>query len=315
MQKFLLDGNECLPQYNVATIGFFDGVHRGHCHLIKMVTDVARAQGKESMVITFAIHPRQVVDETYQPLLLNFPDEKLIRLSQTGIDHCVVLPFDHKMADMTAREFMEKVLRDKLGVATLVMGYDNRFGHGRLEGFDDYVRYGHELGIEVVQATALRMEEQQVSSSVIRQLVIAGDIERANELLGYPYTLAGHVVAGFQQGRKLGFPTANLDITGCEKIIPAPGVYAVKARVEGQMEMKRAIMNIGTRPTLDNGAQTLETHIINFEADLYGERLLVALNKRLREERRFDSVGQLVAQMREDTRMANEFFDKEFEYE
>ena len=309
MRTFYLNDNEPLPRNNVATIGFFDGVHRGHQHLIQMVMDIARVQDAESMVITFAKHPRQVLDDAFQPNLLTFPDEKMIRLSQTGIDNCVILPFDQEMAKMTAREFMEQVLRDKLGVSTLIMGYDNRFGNGRKEGFDDYVAYGKELGIDVVRATELQIDGQCVSSSVIRQMVIDGDTQKANQLLGYPYTLVGRVVEGFQQGRKLGFPTANIDISGCEKIIPAPGVYAVRARVEGQMEMKRAIMNIGTRPTLDDGAQTIETHIINYDADLYGERLVVAIEIRLREERRYEHVGLLVAQMREDVRLANEFFD------
>ena len=313
MRTFYLNDNESLPHNTVATIGFFDGVHRGHQHLIKMVMDTARAQGTESMVITFAMHPRQVLDDSFQPKLLTFPDEKMIRLSLTGVDNCVVLPFDREMAAMTAREFMEQVLRDKLGVTTLIMGYDNRFGHGRKEGFDDYVAYGQELGIQVVRATALQCDGQSVSSSLIRQMIIDGDIEKANQLLGYAYTLVGCVVEGFQQGRKLGFPTANLDISGREKIIPAAGVYAVRARVEDQMEMKRAIMNIGTRPTLDDGAQSIETHIINYDADLYGERLVVAIDARLREERRFEHVGLLVAQMREDVRMANELFDQKAE--
>ena len=313
MRTFYLNDNAPLPHNTVATIGFFDGVHRGHQHLIKLVMDAARAQGAESMVITFAKHPRQVLDESFQPRLLTFPDEKMIRLSLTGVDNCVVLPFDCEMAAMTAREFMEQVLRDRLGVTTLMMGYDNRFGHGRKEGFDNYVDYGQELGIRVVRASALECDGQCVSSSLIRKMVIDGDIERANQLLGYSYTLVGRVVEGFQQGRKLGFPTANLDISGCEKIIPAAGVYAVRARVEGQMEMKRAIMNIGTRPTLDDGAQSIETHIINYEADLYGERLVVAIDARLREERRFEHVGLLVAKMREDVRMANDYFDQRTE--
>lgn len=313
MHTFFLNNHEPLPHNNVATIGFFDGVHRGHQHLIKMVMDAAQKQGTGSMVITFDKHPRQVLDDTYRPNLLTFFDEKMVRLSQTGVDNCVVLPFDREMASMTAREFMEYVLRDRLGVTTLVMGYDNRFGHGRKEGYDNYIAYGGELGIQVVRATELQYDGQSVSSSIIRQMVIDGDIERANQFLGYSYTLIGRVVEGFQQGRKLGFPTANLDISGCEKIIPAAGVYAVHARMEGRMEMKRAIMNIGTRPTLDDGAQTIETHIINYDGDLYGERLVVSLDKRLREERRYEHVGLLVAQMREDVKMANEYFDQKAE--
>lgn len=274
---------------------------------------MARQEGVESVVITFDKHPRQALDDAFQPQLLNFADEKMIHLAHSGVDNCVVLPFDKEMAAMSARQFMESVLHDKMGVSTLVIGYDNRFGHDRTEGFDDYVEYGRQLGIRVVCATAFQYEGISVSSSVIRRLVEEGNVVRANQLLGYPYALMGHVVEGFQQGRRLGFPTANLDISDYEKLIPAPGVYAVRVRLEERMEMKRAIMNIGTRPTLDNGKQTLETHILNYDGDLYGKRLIVAFDQRLREERRFEHVGQLVAQMREDARMANELFDNELD--
>ena len=216
----------------VATVGFFDGVHRGHQFLVGQLTRLAHQEGMESTVITFDKHPRQVVNDGYVPELLNSLEEKMVRLSLTEVDNCVILPFDRDMAALSAREFMEKILVGRLCVKKLLIGYDNRFGHDRTEGFDDYVRYGRELGIDVIRYTPLLIDGVGVSSSAVRRLISQGDIEGAEKLLGYPYMLAGTVVEGFQQGRKLGFPTANLQPTCAHKLLPASGVYAVRARVE-----------------------------------------------------------------------------------
>ena len=231
----------------------------------------------------------------------------MIRLSLTDADNCVILPFDEQMAALSAREFMETILVNKLNVRKLLIGYDNRFGHDRTEGFADYVRYGRELGVEVTQWEPLLMDGAGVSSSAVRRLVSKGDVEGAEKLLGYPYTLVGTVVEGFQKGRQLGFPTANLQLMCAHKLLPAPGVYAVRVRVEHSMEMKRGIMNIGTRPTFNGHSLALEVHILDYEADLYGERLMVTFVKRLREERKFDDIGQLVRQMHEDVRQVKEY--------
>ena len=307
MKKIKYNG-ECIEQMKpcVATIGFFDGVHRGHQFVIGQLTQLARQEGLESTVITFDKHPREVVNDGYVPELLNSLDEKMIRLSLTEADNCVILPFDEQMAALSARDFMASFLKKKLNVRKLLIGYDNRFGHDRTESFVDYVRYGHELGMEVIQSEPLLLNGTGVSSSAVRRLVSQGDVEGAEALLGYPYTLVGTVVEGFQKGRQLGFPTANLQLTCAHKLLPAPGVYVVKVRVEHTMEMKRGIMNIGTRPTFDGHSLALEVHILNYEADLYGERLIVSFVKRLREERKFEDIGQLVRQMREDAKEAME---------
>ncbi len=305
MRKFLFDEMGAMSlKPCVATIGFFDGVHRGHQFLISQLVRLARQEGLESTVITFDRHPREVVSDGYVPALLNTLEEKMVRLSNTEADNCVILPFDREMASLSAQQFMEQVLARRLCVRKLLIGYDNRFGHDRTEGFDDYVRYGRRLGIEVMQYTPLLIDGQHVSSSAVRRMIVQGDMEGAEQLLGYPYMLDGTVVEGFQQGRKLGFPTANLRLNCAHKLLPANGVYAVRARVEHTVEMKRAIMNIGMRPTFDGHALALETHILNYEGDLYGERLLVYFVRRLREERRFDDIGQLVRQMKEDIKDA-----------
>lgn len=308
---FLKDGAQgMLPC--VATIGFFDGVHRGHRYLIDRVVELARAEGLRSAVITFEDHPRQVLQQDYQPQLLSTFEEKTFLLSHTGVDYCVVFPFNSETATMNARQFMEEVLCHQLNVRRLVVGYDHRFGRDRSEGFEDYVRYGHELGITVEKGHAVTFHGQRVSSSLIRQYLAEGEVELAAECLGYPYTLVGRVVEGKQLGRKLGFPTANIEIDK-DKLLPAPGVYAVKARREHSMEMRRAMMNIGVRPTFGGDKLSLEIHIFDFDEEIYGELLLVQFIHRLREERRFDSVEELSQQLQADERLVVEQFEKEME--
>lgn len=293
-------GKKILPvKPCVATIGFFDGVHRGHRFLIERLKEDAKAAGLESTVITFERHPRQVLSSDYQPKLLTTFEEKRLLLSRTGVDNCAVLQFDRQMAQMTAREFMERVLTGLLNVKRLYIGYDHRFGHNREEGFEDYVRYGRELGIEVLQNTAFGLEGVNVSSSVIRSFLQEGEVEMAARCLGYPYFVSGKVMPGVQEGRKLGFPTANIEVTA-EKLIPAPGVYAVTARLEGSAALKPAMMNIGTRPTFGENEQTLEVHILDFEDNIYGKELLVSFDRRLRGERKFRSAEDLADQLRKD---------------
>ena len=290
---------------SVATIGFFDGVHRGHRFLIRQLMEDAERKGLESTVITFDRHPRQVLQADYQPQLLTTFDEKQVMLSKTGVDNMAVLSFDAQMARLSAREFMERVLSGLLNVKKLYIGYDHRFGHNREEGFEDYVRYGRELGIEVVQSEAYELNGVSVSSSVIRSFLQEGEVEMAERCLGYPYILLGKVSPGVQEGRKLGFPTANLVVDSC-KLIPAAGAYAVSARLENSTTTRPAMMNIGTRPTFGENAQTLEVHILDYNGNLYGERLAVGFVRRLREEHKFRSPEELARQLQQDAEKVRE---------
>lgn len=315
MNKIYLDEKTTPGKPLVATIGFFDGVHRGHQFLIKQVCDEAKASGMESAVITFDEHPRKVLHQDYQPRLLSTLEEKLILLSRTGIDNAVVLHFDREMAGLSAHDFMEKVLRDRLNVKKLIIGYDNRFGHNRAEGFDDYVRMGHEMGIEVIQSQAFSLDGVNVSSSYIRKLIEKGELELANKCLGYPYAIYGKVVSGYQEGRKLGFPTANLDLSGSGQLVPANGVYGVKVRLQDSMQYRRGMMNIGTRPTFNGKNLSIEAYIFDFSDDIYGQTLVAAFIHRIRDEHKFDSAEELAEQMRNDAKIIEEQFDKESEYE
>lgn len=271
----------------VATIGMFDGVHCGHQFVLQHVVDEARQRGLQSMAITFDKSGPQ----TLTPL-----DQKRLLLTKTGIDRIEVLTFNDALKQMTAREFMQQELRDRLGVKVLLTGYDNRFGHNRTEGFDDYVRYGQELGIEVLQLP----QEGEISSSIIRQLVAEGAISKANQLLGNPYTILGSVEHGEHIGTKLGYPTANLVLVDDCQLIPATGVYAVKIRMENSVEWKHGMMNIGMRPTFDGQSQTLEVNVFRLKENLYGQQLQVAFFERLRGEQRFDSIEALKAQLQQD---------------
>lgn len=269
----------------VATIGMFDGVHRGHQFVLRHVVDEAQRRGLHSMAVTF--------DRQGAPTLTSLAD-KLRLMAQCGIERTEVLTFDDALKQLTARQFMADVLQARYDVRVLMIGYDNRFGHNRAEGFDDYVRYGRELGMDVLQLPA----EGTVCSSMIRQLLTNGDVAAVAEALGYAYTISGCVAHGEHVGTQMGFPTANLVPDCATQLLPAPGVYAVRVGTHGGM------MNIGTRPTFDGHQQTLEVNIFDFDDDLYGREISVSFVQRLRDEKYFDSPEALIHQLQIDSQQA-----------
>ncbi|MBQ8266356.1 MAG: bifunctional riboflavin kinase/FAD synthetase [Bacteroides sp.] len=282
----------------VATIGFFDGVHLGHRFLIQQVKVAATQTGWQSSIITFPVHPRQVIQSDFQPQLLSSPEEKIELLASTGVDNCILLPFTRELSQLTAYEFMQ-LLYDKYKVRMLVIGYDHRFGHNRAETFEDYCRYGRELGIHIMQASAYTQEQDKVSSSAIRRALQTGDIRTATKFLGYHYYLEGTVVDGYKVGRKIGFPTANLRVDFPNKLIPSIGVYAVYVYVNG--EKHKGMLNIGYRPTINNGTDlSIEVHILDFQGDIYHQKMRIEFIDFLRPEEKFNSVDELVLQMQKD---------------
>lgn len=292
----------------VATIGMFDGVHLGHQFVLRHVVETARKEGLQAMAITF--------DHTmHREQLLTPLDAKRLLISKTGIDRLEVLQFTDELRQMTAREFMQRVLKEQLDVHVLLTGYDNRFGHDRKEGFDDYVRYGQELGIKVenLPPAPSKGRGRTISSSFIRQLLTEGHVGKASEGLGYPYTILGRVEHGEHVGTGLGFPTANLVPVDENQLIPAAGAYAVKVRMENSVEWKHGMMNIGMRPTFDGHKRTLEVHVFRLNEDLYGQQLLVSFIERLREERRFERVEDLISQLQQDAVLAEQILTQDFE--
>lgn len=279
-----------------ATIGFFDGVHRGHRYLIKQVCEAAAMRSLQSAVITFPVHPRKVMQSAFAPQLLTTCEEKVALLKDSGIDQCLLLPFTTALSHLSAREFM-KMLKETYDVKALVIGYDHRFGHNRSEGFDEYVRYGEELGMEVIAATAY--PECEVSSSAIRRALLQGEIATATSLAGHEYALSGTVVGGHRVGRAIGFPTANVQVSDEGKLIPAEGVYAVQVIIQGKEH--DGMLSIGRRPTLNNGNdRSIEVHIFNFYEEVYNQPITIRFIARTRDIMNFSSLDELTAQLHRD---------------
>ena len=297
------------PQNNryAATIGFFDGVHMGHVHLLQQLKDIAAQRGLKSMAITFPEHPRQILQSDYRPRLLSTPEDKMKLLEKTGIDYCFPLHFTTAIAAMDARSFMTDFLQKRLGVETLLVGHDHHFGHDTNLTVDDYRQIGNEIGMEVIPASAYLYEGTPVSSSRIRRELVAGNVKAAADMLGYRYTLCGTVIHGLQNGRKMGFPTANLG-PYCEFMqIPADGVYAALATVDG--ETWPAMVNIGFRPTFEGKARTIEAHLLGFDRDIYFHELTIEFKDFIRAERKFASPYELAAQLEADRRLTQQVID------
>ena len=292
-----------------ATIGFFDGVHLGHRFLINELKETAKARNLPSAVITFPEHPRAVLHADYQPKLLNSFDEKLEQLASTGIDYCIVLDFTVELSRLTAQEFITTVLADKLHVEVLLIGYDHRFGHDRKDGFEQYVTYGAACGMDVVKASPYDNGQTAVSSSEIRKLLTECQVEKADKLLTYPYQLRGTIVNGYKVGRKLGFPTANIQVDEPFKIVPGIGVYAVRVYLKG--ERYKGMLYIGDRPTLNNGSNiTLEVNILDFSGDIYNNEITVAFIYYVREDIKFGSLEELKEQLARDRETVNKLLSE-----
>jgi len=284
----------------VATVGFFDGVHLGHRFLIDELKRIAKAENRISAVVTFRNHPRKILQTDFQPLLLTTFDEKIHLLSTTGIDVCIVLDFSIEMSKLSAFDFLNNILRIQFNVRTLLIGHDHRFGHNRTDGFAEYKNFGEQIGIRAIQATRFTLPDfSHISSSDIRIALKNSDVTKANKLLGYNYSLIGKVTDGFKIGRKLGFPTANIEPIDNEKQIPATGVYAVKVFVDNGLY--NGMMNIGNRPTIDNNDErSIEVNIFDFEKDIYNQNIEVTFVGKIRNEQKFNSLDELIHQLQND---------------
>jgi riboflavin kinase/FMN adenylyltransferase len=299
LERIDLTGKSIVGGSFVGTIGFFDGVHLGHRYLLNQVKEEAKRLNLPSAVVTFPVHPRKVLQKDYQPALLCRYEEKIEQLQTTGIDYCITLPFTTDIAEMTAQEFMQQVLKQDIGIHTLIVGYDHRFGHNREDGFQEYVKYGNELGMNVIEARELEIDGENVSSTKIRRLLKNGEIEKANSLLTYNYTLSGKIVEGYRVGRTIGFPTANIKSWERYKVIPKLGVYAVLVHIRDIIY--EGMLYIGTRPTLhDDPEISVEVNIFNFNADLYDQSLTVEFIDFIREDKKFDRMEELIDQIHND---------------
>lgn len=304
------------PGGAVVTVGAFDGIHLGHRALIGAAVQEARRRGLPAMVLTFFPHPAAVLRPDRPPALICTREEKLEAIAALGVDRLVFLPFTRALADLTAREFVARVLVERLGTRHLVIGHDHALGRDRVGDAGELRRLGDEFGFGVTVVDAVEAAGGAVSSTRIRGALSAGDARRARDLLGRPYWLTGDVVRGEGRGREIGVPTANLGVAA-EKLVPAPGIYAIRAWVEGdgyEVDGRRypasgpreAVLHIGPRPVFDDARPTIEAHLIGFSGDLYGKRLRVELVQRIRDVEDFESVESLVAAIRRDVRAAQE---------
>lgn len=284
----------------VATIGMFDGVHLGHQALLAELKEIARLNGLKSAVITFSKHPQQVLRPEGGLRMIDTLENRLKYLDEMGVDVVIVLDFDYELSKLESKTFMQ-LLQHKYGVEILVMGFNHRFGRNKDEFFEDYVAHGVEIGLNVLRASEYRGEYSPVSSSLIRKMIEEGRVDLAEKYLGRPFGLAGVVVHGFKNGRKLGYPTANLEVDP-ELIMPHKGVYAVRVELEGG-EKYGGMANIGVRPTVvKSGERTFEVNIFDFDGDLYDQILKVQFVKFMRSEMKMSSLDELKERLAKDKR-------------
>lgn len=282
----------------VVTVGTFDGVHRGHWEVLQEIRRRARETGRRSVLVTFDPHPLRVIRPGQAPPLLTTALEKKEILAESGVDYAVFLTFTDELSRYEPRRFVSEILLDRLAVGELVIGQDHGFGRGRSGDAETLRAIGRDLGFAVDVVPPVVLDGSVVSSSSIRAALLAGDVRAAARALGRPYSLRGVVVRGEGRGRELGFPTANLAVSSGEKLVPAPGIYAVRGIMRDGAHP--GALHLGPRPTFAGSAPSVEVHLIGFEGDLYGEGLRVDFVERLREVRPFDSVAALVAQMNAD---------------
>lgn len=296
-------------QRTVLTIGTFDGLHLGHQKILASVCQEAKQNGLASVLLTFHPHPRSVLFPDQKLGLIQTQEEKLARLEALGLDHVVVLPFDAAFAAQTAAQFVEDVLIQGLNAQQVVIGYDHQFGHDRQGNLAFLRGYEAKGYFTVKEIPAEQIDAVYISSSKIRAAIEQGHIALANSFLGQPYQVSGFVSRGLQNGRSIGFPTANVELTETEKILPADGVYAVSSEFEGRT--LHGMMNIGWRPTIQEQkiARKIEVHFFDFEADIYEAYLALYLHERMRPEQKFENLGALQAQLQQDEMAVRAYFE------
>lgn len=290
-----------LPAFNnsVITIGTFDGVHIGHQKLIAKIKSLSKQIGGESIIITFHPHPRIVINPQDKSLrLLNTLEEKIALLEKYGVDNVVVVPFSRDFSEQTAESYISSFLVRNFQPKYIVIGYNHHFGVNRSGDYTLLEKMKEQYGYEMVEINKETLEEIDVSSSQIRNSLLHGDIKLANELLGHNYTVSGTVVKGLQNGRRLGYPTANIKVPDENKLIPKLGIYAVK--VHHGDKTYAGMLSIGTNPTFDGTERTIEVNILDFNKDVYGETLTLEFISYLRDEKKFESLDALIEELKND---------------
>ena len=288
-------------KHPVATIGIFDGVHTGHQFILGELKRQAKKHGGNSVVVTLWPHPRIVLDREMNNFkLLHTREEKIRELERSGIDQLIIVPFNQEIASLTACEFVQKTLVDRLGIELLLIGYDNRFGRDRKGDPEGLALCANRNNFRIEKLPEYNPEQGKVSSTLIREAVQNGDLDDAKRMLGYHYYLSGSIVEGNHIGRQMGFPTANIHPNSPYKLIPMNGVYAIRMELKGSLY--KGMLNIGFRPTIDSSSavKTIEAHLFDVSGDFYGEPVVIHFVKRVRDEMKFSGLEALKLQLEKD---------------
>lgn len=282
----------------IITIGTFDGVHLGHQSILKKVVEAKENNTYEASLLTFFPHPRMVLQQDTSIKLLNTIDEKAELLDKFGIDNLIIHPFDAAFSNLSAEEFVKEILIDQLNIHKIIIGHDHRFGKNRTADISDLILFGKKYGFEVEQINAHEIDEIAISSTKIRKALMEGNIKLANQFLGYSYFISGKVIEGKKIGRTLGFPTANIQINESYKLLPKNGVYIVSSEINDILYF--GMMNIGNNPTLGENEQSIEVHYFDMSENIYNKKLKISILEHIRDERKFNSLSDLQAQLEKD---------------
>ena len=286
------------------SIGMFDGVHHGHQTIIKNLNSAAQNKDLESAILTFWPHPRTVFNPNDDLKLLNTIEEKTYLLEKNKVQHLFLKEFDEEFRNLTGEEFVKQILIDKLNVKHLIIGHDHTFGKNRSGDFNLLQKMSSEYGFEVVQVEAVDFQDRHISSTQIRNALMNGEINTANEMLGYHYSVSGEVIHGKKLGRTIGYPTANISVNPM-KFLPKKGAYIVDAFVKNQQF--KGMLSIGTNPTVDGKSLSVEVYILDFDGDIYGETISVNFRQFLHDEIKFDGLQQLIERLDEDKKLTEDF--------
>lgn len=285
-------------QPTIITIGTFDGVHLGHQSILKKLAEAKENGIYETLLLTFFPHPRMVLQQDTSIKLLNTIEEKAELLDKFGIDNLIIHPFDAAFSNLSAEEFVKEILVDKLNIHKIIIGHDHRFGKNRTADINDLVSFGKKYGFEVEQISAQEIDEIAISSTKIRKALLEGDIQLANQYLGYSYFISGKVIDGKKIGRTIGFPTANIEVKENYKLLPKNGVYIVSSQINNTMYY--GMMNIGHNPTLGKNEQSIEVHFFELNEDIYNKNLEISFLEHIRDEKKFNSITELQSQLEKD---------------
>ena len=293
---------------SILTIGTFDGVHIGHNKILKRLIQDSKKNNLSSLVMTFFPHPRMILNKSHEIKMIDTIDEKINLLEKTGLDNLIIHPFDNNFSKIRAKEFVEEILVKKLKIKEIIIGYDHKFGKDREASVEDLKKFGKDYMFTVKEIPAQEIDSIAISSTKIRNAILNGEIEKCNKFLGRNFILTGKVVYGEGLGKKIDFPTANIEIKETYKIIPKNGVYLVKTKINSNTYF--GMMNIGIRPTVGGTNKSLEIHFFNFKDNIYGKNVSIEIIKKIRDEEKFSSIDQLKIQLKKDEQFCLKLINK-----